>query len=233
MGFFSSIAKAVAGPAIGSIFGAAGQSSANRANIAQSREQMDFQREMSNTSYQRGVKDLRKAGLNPMLAYTQGGASTPSGTKADIGNVAKAGIEAASSAAAITNTRSQTELNEKTAQKVAAETSEIEARTPIHKATINKVSAEAQQIMSRSALNSVQYNLVLKQIDNAIKTKQQIVANTGNQKADTALKKIMQQLRRYETAGAANTYSFDKSTGTGGSTQRMLMEILKKLSSGK
>ncbi|UIB81449.1 DNA pilot protein [Flyfo microvirus Tbat2_130] len=44
--------------------------------------QRDWQTEMSNSSYQRAVTDLKKAGLNPMLAYTQGGAGTPSGATA-------------------------------------------------------------------------------------------------------------------------------------------------------
>lgn len=45
-------------------------------------EQMAFQQYNSDTSYQRAVKDLKAAGLNPILAAFNGGASSPAGSSA-------------------------------------------------------------------------------------------------------------------------------------------------------
>lgn len=78
---------ATAIPALGSAFG---QHMANRQNVKLSREgmafeadqvakQMQFQERMSGTAYQRATEDMKMAGINPMLAFSQGGASTPGG----------------------------------------------------------------------------------------------------------------------------------------------------------
>lgn len=51
-------------------------------NAEETQKNRDWQEMMSNTQYQRAMADMKKAGLNPILAYRQGGAGTPSGATA-------------------------------------------------------------------------------------------------------------------------------------------------------
>lgn len=138
---------------LGGNMSAAGAAANNAANISnswgmwnaqrdfayqQSQDQMNFQREMSNTAYQRATADMKAAGLNPILAYSQGGASSPPGagqtasgtaahtenTEAEkgraIGMAANSAVAAAKSVAEIQNANEQNKLlREQTANTVA------------------------------------------------------------------------------------------------------------------
>jgi hypothetical protein len=108
-----------------------GQRQANRSTARSVANQIAFQREMSNTSYQRGMADMKAAGLNPMLAYKMGGASTPQGAHYVAQNEFGAGIQAATGAAnAVTSARqqaSQQALNNAQIRKI---TTEVETQIP-------------------------------------------------------------------------------------------------------
>ncbi len=73
---------AIAPAAIGAVAGFLGQRSSNRANRQEAQRNREFQERMRNTEWQAEVADMKKAGINPALAYSQGGASSPSGAVA-------------------------------------------------------------------------------------------------------------------------------------------------------
>jgi len=137
MGLFSSIGKALKTPLGGAL--AAGGIDYFSAKDTQSkqkqmaREQMAFQERMSNTAYQRAVKDMRKAGINPILAYAQGGASSPGGAQANI-------VTPTPGATTAKALQSSSQASLQTLQKDL-----VQAQTGTAKALESKTQAEADQ----------------------------------------------------------------------------------------
>ena len=114
-------------------FSAFGQSMANREARRAAQRQMDFQERMFRNRYQYTMADMRAAGLNPILAYQQGGGAAPGGASYAPGNVgagAAAALESGASSAVdayrarqdVIKSRKEVDLLDKVIEKTAQET---------------------------------------------------------------------------------------------------------------
>lgn len=138
---------------IGGIASAWGQHQANTQADTSAVRQMDFQKETLQHQYQWGMEDMKKAGLNPILAYKQGGAGTASGSSYTPQNVGSAAVSGASTAvsSALASSAQKTQL-----ENIAADTRLKGAQDITQAALQTQAMAQADQARSSSALAKTQ-----------------------------------------------------------------------------
>jgi len=139
---------AVAGAVGGGLISAFSQQKANQSNEKLSSRQMRFQRDMSNTAHQRQVKDLKAAGLNPILSANTG-ASAPQGSMAqmqpedpNIGDVVSTALEAKRLKQDLKNLKA-------TEKQTKQLTQESKAKTAAAVNTANKIATENKLLNSK------------------------------------------------------------------------------------
>lgn len=194
MSFPSVSAYGFSGPDFGSAFlmhewneDAAQQATANSAEAAY--KQQEFQREMANTQWQRGVADMKAAGLNPMLAYSQGPASAPSGAgypsmqahPVSMGSIS--GSESFQTASQVGLTEAETDVASATAAERRQHTANLVEE-------MVRTMAEVDRIAVQNELTRAETIHVKQLALNAALTNTKIVAETGKIKVDTLLAEL-------------------------------------------
>lgn len=135
------------GDMIPGIGDARAQDKANKTNIELYNANQKWMTQMSNTAYQRAMDDMKKAGLNPMLAYQQGGASVPSSSAPTVQASSKTGLASAALQAytGISAASSQ-------AQQASTAQAQMESSTKLQTATAAKELASTRQIQAETKL---------------------------------------------------------------------------------
>lgn len=137
----------------------------NQFAAAQSHDMRKFQERMSNTAHQREVRDLRAAGLNPILSAGGPGASTPAGAQPNVSSLGDA-ARTISEVALQKRAQDQTlKVQGEQIKNTAADTLNKDATTSLIR---NQSAATAQDVKLKSAQTEVIGKMLPHQLKKAI-----------------------------------------------------------------
>lgn len=204
-----------AGAAIGASVG--GGIDANNANAVSAQAAQDFSAQQYATRYQTTVKDLEAAGLSPMLAYSQGAGTPPTGVTYQSQNIA-AGVPSAYAStanldvqreqgfASAAQSRSQAIVLDETVSKIKQEVSNLSTQQEQVKAVIDNLHETRQNLVKEGWNLTEQGNLLRASVS-------KIRAEIPNINLDYLSKELNNQLTRFDVEAAQSSGNLGRRAG--------------------
>lgn len=203
-----------------------GQERANKTNIKLAREAMDFssaqaarqmkfQERMSGSAYQRAVKDMRLAGINPMLAYMQGGASSP-------GGAAGSGV-----APRVENALGPAAASAMHAIRLRQDLRNLREQGKVYAGQAREVTARALREEARNAAYGIKLRNGRLELDMSMPGMKDLVgAEIASAKAQARLTDTMVNLRGLEVPQMKAIADLYKGIGSGGAAAKTFLPLI-------
>ncbi len=222
----------------------------NDAQAQQAEQANAFSAQQFASRYQTTVKDMEAAGLNPMLAYSQGGGTPPSGQQGQMTDSISPAVQSFNqsklASAQVANVQADTENKKAQADLIAAQAAhswasagQANAQTGLINETVDKVKQEVLNLKTdnervRAVIDNlrIEYENLIKKGYNLTEVGNQLRASISQMQAQIPL--INQQAFKTEMEGYLAQFDVKAATDFGNlgrSTQQVkpLLDILRML----